>query len=139
MVWVYKIDFLFQPQVEAAAAEVLNIIAVRWRLLPRLQLHQPQGHHPLGQVCHQLHPDLSTQTVSFLRKTVLSGMKGSLEDCIKNKTFPFQCLDRRTQTKSKSRFQVQVRPQPHQISYQLQNSGHLAMTSDKGGNQSYYK
>ena len=79
MVWVYKIDFLFQPQVEAAAEEeVLNIIAVRWRLLPRLQLHQPQGHHPLGQVCHQLHPDLSTQTVSFLRKTVLSGMKGSL-------------------------------------------------------------
>ena len=61
-----------------AAAEVLNIIAARWRLLPRLQLHQPQDRHPLGQVCHQLHPDLSTQTVSFLRKTVLRGMKGSL-------------------------------------------------------------
>ena len=95
MGWVYKIDFLFQPQVEAmAAAEVLNIIAVRWRLLPRLQLHQPQDHHPLGQVCHQLHPDLSTQTVSFLRKTVLRGMKGSLGLHQKTKLFLFSVWSR---------------------------------------------
>ena len=91
MVWVYKIDFLFQPQVEAvAAAEVLNIIAVRWRLLPRLQLHQPQGHHPLGQVCHQLHPDLSTQTVSlFFTKNCIEWNERLFRIASKTKLFLF--------------------------------------------------
>ena len=90
MVWVYKIDFLFQPQVEAAAVEVLNIIAVRWRLLPRLQLHQPQGHHPLGQVCHQLHPDLSTQTVSlFFTKNCIEWNERLFRIASKTKLFLF--------------------------------------------------